>query len=409
MIRGRFTPFLAPSWKESEFALIGRWLRGDGFPDARNRLEQECVRGLEGRTGVAFNMGRSAIQTALEQFQFPAGSEVLVPSFSCSGVVVPVLKAGLHPVLFDVDAHFNPRFESVLEADGPHVRAAIIPHLSGLWCGDMDRILAWAASRNIRIIEDCAQAYGLEKNGRFAGTFGDVGIFSSGLGKPLFGPGGGWLIGTSEIIAGAKKIERPEEPRESVERRIRKFIARYTGGSRHRGRAAFTEIVRFKLGRRMPALPPPEDSYAPHDFSLYAISDIEAELALAQIGRIGAIIGRRRDHASWWRERLSAMNFKTLHLLPPENNIGTKMILSFVGEGAEREARLLKSALWSNGIETESTYTPLHLRPYFRGLRKTALPMTEQQWRHAYVVPVRPNLTEADFSRAARALDEVRM
>ena len=36
--------------------------------------------------------------------------------------------------------------------------------------------------------------FGLRDDGQFAGTRGDAGIFSSGGGKPLFGPGGGWVI-----------------------------------------------------------------------------------------------------------------------------------------------------------------------------------------------------------------------
>jgi dTDP-4-amino-4,6-dideoxygalactose transaminase len=43
---------------------------------------------------------------------------------------------------------------------------------------DMPRLVKWAAQKNVKIIEDCAQAHGAQINGKLAGTWGHFGAFS---------------------------------------------------------------------------------------------------------------------------------------------------------------------------------------------------------------------------------------
>jgi dTDP-4-amino-4,6-dideoxygalactose transaminase len=67
----------------------------------------------------------------------------------------------------------------------------------------MEPILNWAEKNNVKVIEDCAQAFGAKVNGKFAGTFGDIGCFSFYPTKNLGGIGDG-----GAIVASAPKIVR---------------------------------------------------------------------------------------------------------------------------------------------------------------------------------------------------------
>jgi dTDP-4-amino-4,6-dideoxygalactose transaminase len=65
-------------------------------------------------------------------------------------------------------------------------------HLYGQSC-EMDKIMEIANSRNLKVVEDAAQAIGVQyKDGRFVGTIGDVGCYSFFPSKNLgcFGDGG---------------------------------------------------------------------------------------------------------------------------------------------------------------------------------------------------------------------------
>ena len=86
---------------------------------------------------------------------------------------------------------------------------AIIPvHLFG-HPADMTPIMEIARKHNLKVIEDCAQAFGAKYNDKKVGTIGDVGCFSFFPSKNLAGYGdGGMVITKSEEIAGQVKMLR---------------------------------------------------------------------------------------------------------------------------------------------------------------------------------------------------------
>jgi len=402
---GDFTAFLAPCSGEEERNLLERWLAGNALPHAREELREKICRRIGNNWSVQLlSSGRSAIQVALEALRLPSESEVILPSFACRGVVAPVLHAGLRPVLADVDEQMNLRFESVLEANHPDVRALILPHLSGCWVNDAETILDWARTRGIVVIEDVAQAIGLEHKGRPAGTFADIAVYSCGPGKPLVGPGGGWIASRDPEISrqiGVRDI--PLEPRERTAARIRRFLDQYAGHPAARGRRMLLESIRSRFARLGQA--DEEISGAdPDRFPIYAMSDVEAAFASLQMSTIADAVTARTGFAARWRELFEPLGLETLRLPPSRHNVFAKMLLTFDGEDGTAEAEGIRRVLWANGVETEASYVPLHLRRPFNECRQARLPGTNRRWGGAFSVPVRPKLTEKDVARFESAV-----
>lgn len=104
--------------------------------------------------------GTDALQLVLMAYNFPAGSEVIVPSFNYVAAAETVAFMGLKPVFVDVDSDtFNIDVTSAEKAITAKTAALMAVHLFGQ-CADMDRVLALAKSRNLVVIEDTAQAIG---------------------------------------------------------------------------------------------------------------------------------------------------------------------------------------------------------------------------------------------------------
>jgi dTDP-4-amino-4,6-dideoxygalactose transaminase len=150
------------------------------------------------------------------------------------------------------------------------------------------------------------------------------------------------------------------------------------------------------------------DKLDPFTFDVRAMSAVDAGIANGQVGKSESIIEGRTRNAAIWRSKLVNLGLTSLRLPPPDNNVFTKFWLAFEGETAAREQQLLKSSLWRCGVEIESLYVPLHLRPSFAHFRRVRLPITERLWQFIFSVPVRPNLEAADWSRIDAALDFVR-
>jgi dTDP-4-amino-4,6-dideoxygalactose transaminase len=103
------------------------------------------------------------------------------------------------PVFVDIDpVSFNINPNKIEEKITSKTRAIIPVHLYGQ-CADMDPIMEIAKNNNLIVIEDGAQAISSQyKDGRCAGTIGDIGCYSFFPSKNLGCYGDGGLIVTND-------------------------------------------------------------------------------------------------------------------------------------------------------------------------------------------------------------------
>lgn len=165
---------------------------------ALKQFEADFARFQQAEHCIGVGNGTDAIEIILEALDMPRGSEVIVPANSFIASSEAVTRCGLRVVFADVDPA---SYTLTVDTIAPHVTertAAILPvHLYG-FPAPMDALVAFARERNIRIIEDCAQAHGAELNGRRIGAIGDAGSFSFYPGKNLGAYGDGGAIVTND-------------------------------------------------------------------------------------------------------------------------------------------------------------------------------------------------------------------
>jgi dTDP-4-amino-4,6-dideoxygalactose transaminase len=401
LARGAYTPFLVPPALEDQLRVADEWLAGASYPDAPDRLAAAAAEQLgPGWAAIPADSGRAAIAVALEALELPPGSEVIVPSYACWGLGIPVVAAGHKPVLADVDEDLNLSLEGARAADGPDVRAVLVAHLGGAWARDTESIADWARERSLAVIEDVAQATSLLRGplGHPAGTRGDVSVFSTGPGKLIAAPGGGWLATRDPEVAERARARTAARPdRAAAEQRLRTFMRTVAAAPGRRGRRHLGEMIEYRLPLRRGGAA--NGAGAATSFPIGAIPDVEAQMALAQWDAIPAVIEGRLANAARWRERLAPH----VDAMAPADH--TVQLKSWVRLDDPAAAEDLRRALWREGVETEALYTPLHLRSTFDAARRGPLPVTERVWRGVFSLPVRPSLGERDWQRVDAALD----
>jgi len=152
----------------------GRFILGQNVSEFEKEFAAYC--GSKYCVGVA--SGLDALYIALKIFDFPAGSEVIVPSNTYIATILSIINNGLNPVLVEPDirtCNINP--EKITEKISSKTKAIMVVHLYGKCC-EMDKIADIAGNFNLKIIEDCAQAHGASFDGKKAGTLGNFGAFS---------------------------------------------------------------------------------------------------------------------------------------------------------------------------------------------------------------------------------------
>lgn len=137
-------------------------------------LEEEIAALCGVADGVGVASGTDALILALRACGVQARDEVILPTstFVATGSAVSAL--GAAPVFADVRPETYNLDPSELERRvTPRTRAIIAVHLYGL-AADMESIVAFAKSRKLPLIEDCAQAIGAVYKGRRVGSFADA-------------------------------------------------------------------------------------------------------------------------------------------------------------------------------------------------------------------------------------------
>lgn len=168
------------------------------------RLASQYLRTQTGRHHALLT-GRAAagLWAALRVYglhQQPVG----IPANTCYVVLWAVLASGSTPLLLDIDpATGNISLDSLKHT--PRLAAVVPTHLYGL-PAPIHAVCAWAWDNNVIVIEDAAQAVGAVSDGRPAGAWGEISIFSFGPGKIVDVEGGGTLLTDDERLA--RDIER---------------------------------------------------------------------------------------------------------------------------------------------------------------------------------------------------------
>ncbi|CAN1534739.1 WecE Predicted pyridoxal phosphate-dependent enzyme apparently involved in regulation of cell wall biogenesis [Sphingomonadaceae bacterium] len=163
-------------------------------------FEREFAIWTGSQKAIAVSNGTLALDLALQGLGIGAAyggspmDEVIVTPRTFIASISCVVSAGAIPVFADVDKDSGLITAETIAAVLTDNTKAIIPvHLAG-WPCDMDPILRLAADRNLKVIEDCAQAHGALYRGRSVGSIGDVGAWSFCQDKIMTTGGEGGMI-----------------------------------------------------------------------------------------------------------------------------------------------------------------------------------------------------------------------
>jgi dTDP-4-amino-4,6-dideoxygalactose transaminase len=141
--------------------------------------------------------GTDAISLALHALDIGPGDEVILPPFTFFATAGCVLRAGATPVFADIDPlTFNIDPDAIEAKVTPRTRAVMPVHLFGQ-CADMTAIWDLADKHGLYVIEDAAQSFGSDYQGRRCGTLGEIACFSFYPSKNLGALGDAGLVTTN--------------------------------------------------------------------------------------------------------------------------------------------------------------------------------------------------------------------
>lgn len=162
-------------------------------------FEQEFAATLRSPYAVAVCNAMAGLHAAVAASGAGAGDEVVVDPMVTFASIAAMYNNAI-PVYADIDLATHVMDPVSFEASiTERTKAVIVTQLWGL-CADMDAIVDIARRHGTVVIEDCAHALFATYKGRYAGTLGDIGVFSFQQSKHMTtGDGGGVLCATEEL------------------------------------------------------------------------------------------------------------------------------------------------------------------------------------------------------------------
>jgi dTDP-4-amino-4,6-dideoxygalactose transaminase len=156
-----------------KFLRSGYYILGDSVSKFEDEFANYC--GINHCVGVA--SGLDALILAIDAFEFPKNSEIIVPSNTYIATILAIVRNGFIPILVEPNINtYNIDPNLIEEKITNNTKAILIVHLYGKSC-EMDKIMNIANKFEIEVIEDCAQAHGAKFKNQKVGSFG-VGCFS---------------------------------------------------------------------------------------------------------------------------------------------------------------------------------------------------------------------------------------
>jgi dTDP-4-amino-4,6-dideoxygalactose transaminase len=305
---------------------------------------------------VATSSGTTAIHLALLAAGIGPGDEVITVSFTFTATASPILHVGARPVFVDVDpVSFTMDPLLIEDAITPRTKAIIPVSLYGN-PPDMPSILEIARRNGLFVLEDASQAHGASLGGRKSGAWG-AGVFSFYPTKNMTTGEGGIITTDDAELAEKARLLRQHGMRE----RYRPEMLGYN----------------------------------------FRMTDLGASIGLAQLPKLAAANGRRRQIAERYDRELRGVGTPQRR---PDSEHAYHQYTLRVTRRDEFLARLA-----DRGVGANIYYpVPCHRQQPFAALAGDALlPVTDKLTEEILSIPVYPALAEEEVEQVIEAVNGV--
>lgn len=343
-------PLAMPLIGDDEIAAVTSVMRSGMLAQGREvaAFEKEFAAAEGTNAAAAVSNGTTALIAALQAVGVEPGDEVIVPSFTFAATANAVATIGAIPVFADCDPDtlcIDPDHAASLITT--RTRALIAVHLYG-HMAPMTELQRLARDKDLRLIEDAAQAHGAARNGYNVGALSDLATYSFYPTKNMTTGEGGMVTGRDVTLIDRVRLLR------------------------NHGMAERYHHDRVGTNARM--------------------TDIAAAIGRVQLRRL----------ETWNRQRRAIAATYDLHLAGnvtvPFVASGTHHVYHQYTIRTPRRSDLITSCEEA-GVGYGIYYPiPCHQQPAFSHYSSgQALPNTERACTEVLSLPVRPNLTEGEI------------
>jgi dTDP-4-amino-4,6-dideoxygalactose transaminase/acetyltransferase-like isoleucine patch superfamily enzyme len=327
-------------------------------------LERQVARLHGAASAVAVCNASVGLLAALRAHGVGPGDEVITSPLTFAATLGAIVEAGATARFADVTDDLTMDPASAASLVTSRTKALLPVHLYGLPAA-MAEICELAARHGLAVLEDAAQAHGALVGDRPAGSFGTA-VFS--------------FYGTKNVTCGEGGVITCQDGGIAARLRLLRNHG-LDGGGDH-----------AVLGTN------------------YRLTDIQAALAVAQLGRLPELNGRRAENAARLSAGLAGVPGLLLPVVPPGRRSSWHLYTVRVTAGARLGRDQLGKQLAAAGIEARPYYRRLvHEHPCYAQhprVRRDPTPRAGRAAAEVLALPVHPAVTGAGVDRIVACVRE---
>lgn len=339
-----------------------------------SKFEKKFSEFVEVKHAFATSSAAGALELSAMLLNFQEEDEVICPAHTYAASAYPFAKHGAKLVWCDI----NPEtwvvdYDQLVKHVTVKTRAIILVHLYGLPV-EMHKIIEFANSRNIVVIEDCAQAIGASLSGKPVGSFGDLSIFSFQSHKNISTLGEGGMLCTS-----------------------REDFAEIIPGLRHNGHAPFH-------GRDPQYYWKPAMSNVDEDIPgvwpvNFCLGEAQSALGAAMIDRVEDINNIRKERFFSFANDIKDIDGISVQKIPNECKSAFHLLPIKLDPTKYSRDEVIETLAYEFGVQAVVQYYPLNRYPLFfkNGFGAADIPNTNILFDNMVSLPFHHWMSDSDF------------
>lgn len=369
---GKFIPLSVPNISGNEIKYVTKALKEEWVSTAGaciDQFEDAVSRYVGSKGAVACQSGTAGLHLALKVCGVEQGDEVIVPTLTFIAAVNPVKYLGAEPVFMDCDDGLTldaQKLESFLREEcvlnnsavvnkksGRTIKAIVVVHVFGNMA-DMTAIMKIAKEYNLKVVEDATEALGTHYiDGKFAnafaGTIGDIGVYSFNGNKIITTGGGGMIVSNNE---------------------------QYLTQLKYLSTQAKDDVIYF----------------VHNDIGYnYRMTNIQAAIGLAQLEQLECFIEmKRKNYEQYLKEHIELLGFR-------HNIRSNKWFYSYISEDRDGLIRYLSE----QKVQTRPVWKLIHTQLPYRKSYAYKIERAQLYYDKIVNLPCSTNLAAEDVTKVA--------
>lgn len=382
----KFIPLSVPNLKGNELRYVTDAIETEWVSTAGpyvSSFEEKVAEYVHTPGAVSCQNGTSGLHISLLLAGVTGEDAVLVPTLTFIAAVNPVKYIGAKPIFMDCDDSLciDPgkveKFckeecdfingKLIEKESGKHIKVLLIVHVFGNMA-DMESLMKIAETYNLKVVEDATEAIGTyyaigKYAGKFAGTIGDIGVYSFNGNKIITTGGGGMIVSNNEIY--------------------------------------------LKEAKHLTTQAKSDELYFTHDEIgyNYRMTNLQAALGLAQLEQLEHFIQIKTENYEKYKEAFQ--NVKGLKLLDVREGIrSNRWFYALLCKDYTKNRDEMIQYLSENKVQSRPVWGLISEQVPYQNDRSYMIEQAHYYWKYIVNIPCSTNLSDEDVQRVINIILE---